>query len=69
MNSLTNSGSALDKFAEKIDFTKLEGKPDDFYRAGLAFVENGQFDDGIIEFVKTIKTAPHQDILFVNAIC
>ncbi|MBN8657562.1 MAG: hypothetical protein J0M11_17660 [Anaerolineae bacterium] len=68
MNSLSNSESALDKFAKKIDFTKLEGKPEAFYKAGLTFVENGQFDDGIIEFVKIIKTISHQDSLFVDAV-
>ncbi len=68
MSSLPNSESALEKFVEKIDFTKLEGNPEDFYKTGLAFVENGQFDDGIIEFVKTIKTVSHQDSLFVNAV-
>jgi len=68
MNRLSNSENALDKFAEKIDFTKLEEKPDDFYKAGLAFVENSQFDDGIIEFVKIIKTVSHEDVLFVNAV-
>ncbi len=68
MNNSTNSESALDKFVEKIDFAKLDGKPEDFFKAGLAFVENGQFDDGIIEFVKIIKTVSHQDSLFVNAV-
>ena len=68
MNSVTNSESALKKFTEKIDFTKLEGNPEDFFKEGLAFVENGQFDDGIIEFVKIIKTISHQDVLFVNAV-
>ena len=68
MNNSTNSESALDKFVEKIDFAKLDGKPEDFYKAGLAFVENGQFDDGIIEFVKIIKTVSHKDVLFVNAV-
>ena len=68
MNNATNSASVLDKFAEKIDFTKLEGKPEAFYKAGLAFVENGQFDDGIIEFVKIIKTVSHQESLFVDTV-
>ena len=68
MNSLSNSESALDKFAKKIDFANLTGNPADFYKAGLAFVENSQFDDGIIEFVKIIKTVSHQDVLFVNAV-
>ncbi len=68
MNSLSNSESALDKFAKKIDFANLTGNPADFYKAGLAFVENSQFDDGIIEFVKIIKTVSHQDSLFVNAV-
>jgi len=68
MNSLSSSESALKKFAEKIDFAKLEGKPEDYYKAGLTFVENGQFDDGIIEFVKIIKTASHESVLFVNAV-
>jgi hypothetical protein len=47
--------STLDLIAEKIDFSKLTGKPEDFYQAGVAFVENGQFDNGILEFVKVIK--------------
>ena len=68
MNNLSNSESALEKFAEKIDFINLTGMPEDFYKAGLAFVKNGQFDDGIIEFVKIIKTISHQDSLFVDAV-
>ena len=68
MNSLSNSESALDKFAKKIDFANLTGNPADFYKTGLAFVENSQFDDGIIEFVKIIKTVSHEDVLFVNAV-
>lgn len=68
MNNLPNSESALEKFAKKIDFANLDGKPEDFYKAGLTFVENGQFDDGIIEFVKIIKTATRQDLLFTNSV-
>jgi len=66
--SSSQNESALEKFVEKIDFAKLDGKPEDFYKAGIAFVGNGQFDDGIIEFVKIIKTVSHQDSLFINAI-
>ena len=55
MNNIKKTESALDKFVEKIDVSKPEGMPEDSYKAGLAFVENGQFDDGIIEFVKIIK--------------
>lgn len=65
---MPNSESILNKFIEKIDFTKLEGTPNDFYEDGLAFVKNGKFDDGIIEFVKIIKTVSRQDTLFANAV-
>lgn len=68
MSSLPNSESALEKFVEKIDFTKLEGNPEDFYKTGLAFVENGQFDDGIIEFVKVIKTTTLDNSLFQEVV-
>jgi hypothetical protein len=68
MNNTTNFASALDKFAEKIDFTKLEGNPDAFYKAGVAFVENGQFDDAIVEFLKIIKTVSHQESMFLDAV-
>ncbi len=64
--SSSQNESALEKFIEKIDFAKLEGKPEDFYKAGIAFVENGQFDDGIVEFVKVIKTTPNQDNHFIE---
>lgn len=67
MNNIKKTESALDKFVEKIDVSKPEGMPEDSYKAGLAFVENGQFDDGIIEFVKIIKTVPHQEALFADA--
>jgi hypothetical protein len=68
MNKTMNSASALAMFAERIDFTKLEGKPEDFYQAGLTFVESGQFDDGILEFVKIIKMVPHRAPLFIDAV-
>ena len=58
MNENLKIDPVLNSFAEKIDFTNLEGMPEDFYKAGLSFVEKGQFDDGILEFVKVIKTAP-----------
>lgn len=48
----------LSGFAEKIDFTKLKGSPEDFYKAGQAFIGKAQFDEGILEFVKVIKLAP-----------
>jgi hypothetical protein len=67
MNNSPNAESPLEKFVEKLDFTNLEGKPEDFYKAGLAFVENGQFDDGIVEFVKVIKTISNQDTLFLES--
>ena len=67
MNNIKKTESTLDKFVERIDASKPEGMPEDSYKAGLAFVENGQFDDGIIEFVKIIKTVPHQEALFADA--
>ena len=65
-NNAANSGSGLSRFAEKIDFAMLKGEPKDFYTAGIIFVEKGQFDDGIIEFVKVIKTASLKDDLYVS---
>jgi hypothetical protein len=65
-NNAANSGSGLSGFAEKIDFAMLKGEPKDFYTVGVNFVEKGQFDDGIIEFVKVIKTAPLEDDLYVS---
>ncbi len=67
MNREANSGSGLSKFIEKTDIANLKGEPKDFYEAGMVFVEKGQFDDGIIEFVKVIKTASLEDNLYVSA--
>lgn len=58
MNENFKNDPALNSFAEKIDFTKLVGTPEGFFKAGLSFVEKGQFDEGILEFVKVIKTTP-----------
>ena len=68
MVNLLNSTSALDKFAEKIDFANLKGTPEDFYKAGIIFLEKGQFDDGILEFVKIIKLAPTDSELYRLAV-
>jgi uncharacterized membrane protein len=67
MNREANSGSGLSKFIEKTDIANLKGVPKDFYEAGIVFVEKGQFDDGIMEFVKVIKTASLEDNLYVLA--
>ena len=64
----SKSGNALNRFVEKIDFTKLNGTSEDFYKAGLACIENGQFDDGIQEFVKVIKTASIDSPSFGQAV-
>jgi len=43
----------VSKFAEKTDYASLKGAPKDFHEAGL-----GQFNNGIIEFVKVSKQDP-----------
>ncbi len=66
MNNASNSGGVLEKFLEKIDITNLEGKQEEFYNAGLAYVENGQFDDGIVEFLKVIISTSNQDLIYIK---
>ncbi len=64
----SKSGNSLNEFVEKIDFTTLKGTPEDFCKAGLAFIENGQFDDSIQEFVKVVKTSSIDSPTFEQAV-
>lgn len=59
-----DSGESLMGFAEKADSMSLTDAPEDFYKAGLAHLEKGSFDDAILEFVKTIKATLPRDGLY-----
>lgn len=63
----TDDGNALEKFIEKIDFSKLTEKPEYYYKAGIVFLEKGQYDDGIIQFTKVIKITSVEDDLYASA--
>lgn len=66
-NTKKVDGNSLEKFIEKIDFSKLTEKPDYYYKTGVAFIEKGQYDDGIIEFTKVIKITSVEDELHAFA--
>lgn len=57
LHSIELGSDVLRQVSQKIEANLLDGSPEEFYKAGIIFIEKGQFDDGILEFVKIIKTA------------